>query len=210
MSAPAVESRADFAARIGVNKSTVTRWAQAGRLVLADDGAVDIDASIQRLDATRGIRHDVAERWRQYRDGLIDFEGNPIQPQQPPATPAVADDDTPLADDLDRDEIGRRTRLAQMLKEEANARIKAREDEAAAGRYLERDRVQSDLLTVANTVNGLLDQIPDRLAPLFPDAEHARALLRDDIHQTRHEIADALERIAGRGTTPAHGGPDHV
>lgn len=203
MSAPTHETRAEFAARVGVNKSTVTRWAQAGRLVLTDDGAVDIDASIHRLDATRGIRHDVAERWRAYRDGRVDFEGNPIAQPQPEPQPAASAPSAPPAADLDLDEVGRRTRVAQMHKEEAIARAKQREDEAAAGRYLLREQVQSGLLTAANAISGLLDQIPDRLAPMFPDPEHARALLHDDIHQTRHEIADTLARVAHQeGTKP--------
>lgn len=56
------ENLAAFARRLGVNRSTVTRAAQSGRLVLADDGRVCIAASLARWHATRGGRDDVAAR----------------------------------------------------------------------------------------------------------------------------------------------------
>lgn len=63
---PAEESFADFARRLGVARSTVTRAAQAGRLVLVGrpggGKAVRVLESLQRLEATRGLRDDVAER----------------------------------------------------------------------------------------------------------------------------------------------------
>lgn len=60
------ESKAAFARRLGINKSTVTRAAQAGRLVL-DGDKVLIDASLARWTATMGGRTDVAERHAQQR-----------------------------------------------------------------------------------------------------------------------------------------------
>ena len=62
MSAPAFLTRAQFARLLGVNRSTVTRWADAGRLVLLPDGSVDAEASLGRIRATSGGRDDVAAR----------------------------------------------------------------------------------------------------------------------------------------------------
>ena len=56
-------TQAEYAAHRGVHKSTVSRWAKAGRLVL-DGGQVDLERSDELLDATRGGRDDVAERHR--------------------------------------------------------------------------------------------------------------------------------------------------
>jgi hypothetical protein len=56
-----LESKAAFARRLGVNKSTITRAAQAGRLVLQGD-LVDVEASLARWQATQAGRTDVAER----------------------------------------------------------------------------------------------------------------------------------------------------
>lgn len=63
-----VESKADFARRKGWNKGTVTRAAQAGRIVLTEDGRVDVEASEARLMASRDPYKDgVRERLERER-----------------------------------------------------------------------------------------------------------------------------------------------
>ncbi|MGE4340205.1 MAG: hypothetical protein AB7E55_30270 [Pigmentiphaga sp.] len=74
-----LESKAAFARRLGVNKSTITRAAQAGRLVM-DGDLVDIEASLTRWHATKGGRTDVEERFAAQRGQEI--------PQAPTAYPA--------------------------------------------------------------------------------------------------------------------------
>jgi len=59
MTASLLESKAAFARRLGVNKSTITRAAQAGRLVLRGR-LVDVAASLERWHATQGSRPDMA------------------------------------------------------------------------------------------------------------------------------------------------------
>lgn len=54
-------TQSDFAALQGVNRATVTRWKQAGRLVMAGE-LVDVPASQARLLQTNGGRDDVAAR----------------------------------------------------------------------------------------------------------------------------------------------------
>ena len=55
----------DLARALGVNRSTITKAAQAGRLVLAGDDPrfFDLDASLARYQATKGGRLDVQERY---------------------------------------------------------------------------------------------------------------------------------------------------
>lgn len=65
-----VESKAAFARRLGVNKSTISRAAQAGRLVMRGN-QVDIEASLARWHATQGGRADVAERHAAQRGQTI-------------------------------------------------------------------------------------------------------------------------------------------
>lgn len=48
----AVTTKADYARSKGWNKSTATRFAQVGRIVLTADGLVDVDASDAMLQAT--------------------------------------------------------------------------------------------------------------------------------------------------------------
>lgn len=62
------ETRAAFARRLGVHKSTITRAEQAGRIVMAGD-LVDVERSVERWYATKGGREDVAARHAENRGG---------------------------------------------------------------------------------------------------------------------------------------------
>lgn len=64
-------SRAEFARHCHVNKSTVTRWADAGMLVLDDSGRVLPEASLLRLQNMRGGRPDVEARHAAERGAAI-------------------------------------------------------------------------------------------------------------------------------------------
>lgn len=89
----------DLARALGVNRSTITKAAQAGRLVLAGDDPrfFDLDASLARYQATKGGRLDVQEkhaagRARPAQDGAAAPMGHPTRPPAPetPLAPAAA------------------------------------------------------------------------------------------------------------------------
>ena len=195
----ALMNRSDFARSRGVHKSTVTRWGQDGRLVEVN-GLVDSEASVARIEATRGARDDVADRWAEART---------VAPaQQPPAAAAqpepdgeadgTAGDDSEL---LDTDAIGIRTRRAKMLTAEADARMRERADLLAAGLVVERAAVRADLAVAAGLILAAAEPMPDDLTPVLvgvTDADKVRAVLRDWIDGFLHGAADALAR-AGEG-----------
>lgn len=61
-------SQAQFAKTIGVDRSYITQLKQAGRLVLAENGKVDVEASMLRIAETADPnRDDVANRHAQAR-----------------------------------------------------------------------------------------------------------------------------------------------
>lgn len=186
-----LERMCDFADRLGVNRSTVTRWRAAGRLVLSDDGRVDVEASQRRLEATRGGRFDVSARWDAHR-------GAPIQTGT--AAPELAPEPEPTPDDpLDLDEVGRRTRVAQMRKEEAIARQKEREDQELAGMLVRKAEVKRDLTDAATIILGVWESLPDRLAPILTgieDPARVRAILRDEVEQMGHQVSAQLDAVA--------------
>ncbi|CAM3827345.1 hypothetical protein [Castellaniella denitrificans] len=86
-----LESKAAFARRLGVNKSTITRAAQAGRLVM-EGGEVNVEASLARWHATQGGRPDVAERFAEQRGQAIPDVSTPYSA----AASATAADSGPL------------------------------------------------------------------------------------------------------------------
>lgn len=66
-----VESKAAFAKRLGVNRSTITRAAQSGRIVINIDGKVLINESLARWESTKGGRTDVEARHAQGRGHYV-------------------------------------------------------------------------------------------------------------------------------------------
>ncbi len=77
-----IESKSNFAKRLGVNKSTVTRWGKAGRLELAQNGKVLIEPSIKKINATQGHRTDVTERHAKSRGQSSQRNATTQQPEQ--------------------------------------------------------------------------------------------------------------------------------
>ena len=78
-------SQADFARLIRVDRSVVTRWKQAGRLVLGADGLVDVDASRARLAETRSPEKSVvAERHSANRGAPVDIPDLPTKDADEP------------------------------------------------------------------------------------------------------------------------------
>ena len=210
---PGTLSQAEFARRIGWNKSTVTRAKQAGRLVLTADGQVDTDASIQRLRETTKGRVDLSDYWAAQRAASAASTAAPADappstagasgslPPPPPA-PSAAPPSPPGAP-LDTDEIGRRTRYAQMLKAEAEARTKAREDLLAQGQVIPRATVAKDLTDAVALILTALDGLPERYAPVLTgvaDQAQMRAMLNDATDQIRAEVATRLSAIAKEPT----------
>lgn len=70
-----LETKAKFADRMSVNKSTVTRWHKNGRLVVAPNGLVKVEDSIDRIQATKAGRYDVEQRHAQQRGSTLPLSG---------------------------------------------------------------------------------------------------------------------------------------
>lgn len=170
---------------MGWHKSRVTRLKQDGRLVMAGN-LVDVEASLARIKATRGARFDVEARHAAARAAKTG--------SQPDAGSRSAETD------LDLDEIGRRTRLAQMQEREAVARIRQREEQEQAGLLVRRASVQRAMADAAQIILNTAETLPDRVAPLLTgatDPNHIRAVLRDEIEQLLDVTSRQLAELAG-------------
>ena len=218
-------TRAEFARRAKVNRSTITRWIESGRLTLGADGLLDeAEAHRQRAASESPQPH------HQARKAQLDLEKTATRPAGATARALVATT-TPTAPDptggdpasasgagfgggaggagvvpigagpghLDQDEVVRRTRRAQMLEREAIARMKEREDQEAAGQVLRRAAVERAATDAVAVILNAAETIPDRLAPLLvgiEDQARIRALLRDEIEQFLARASAELERVA--------------
>lgn len=179
-----LETQAQFAKRLRRDRSYVTRLKHAGRLVMVD-GLVDVEASMERLESTRGHRYDVEERNAAERT-------------------AQTDTTSPDPDQLGIDEIGRRTRLAQMQQHEATARIRQREEQEQAGVLVRRASVHKALTDASQVILNAAETLPDRLTPLLlgvSDPNHVRSVLRGEVESLLHQISEQLTSVAAAPQT---------
>jgi hypothetical protein len=159
------EKKADFARRLGINKSTITRAAQAGRIVLTADGLVEVEASLKLWHDTKGTRDDVAARHAHDRGAEVPAAQpeTAIAAATPPGNAQPNSQQADNAGALGADEIGRRLRIATMLEREAKAEEAAMAVDKAAGLLVERSEVEFILRDFGSTLRGLIDSLPDRL-----------------------------------------------
>lgn len=191
--------RSEFAKLKGVNKSTVTRWGQDGRLVEVG-GLIDVEATEARLAATQGSRLDVADRWAQERAPVAPaaLEEQPAPGTTQPAGTAAVGTPTGTIEGLDADTIGLRTRHAQMRRAEAEAAGKELERELAAGSVIPLASLKRDLAAAVGIIHQAAENLPDRLAPLLvgqTEQGTVRAILRDAMEELRATAADQLAAV---------------
>ena len=199
---PIGHTRAEFARLLGVNRSTVTRWAEQGRLVLLADGSVDADASRLRLQATGGGRDDVAARHAAARAqtgaksaALGASEG---QGSGHPITPPM--DNAPAGRDGAR-LPGVETRAdAQARRESAAADLLEIELQEKRRSVLPAAEAEAAFRAVGAAVRAALDVLPDQTAPLVApvtDLDECHALLSDACRTALSAVGAALERARG-------------
>lgn len=193
------EHLAAFARRLGVNRSTITRAAQAGRLVLAADGRVLVQASLARWHATRGGRLDVAERHAEARGGAVAGVAAAATP------PASGDSGPQGAEQGDGEAYAppEGSRAAWEAEKLAwQNRLLLVSLDLQSGARVPRPALQREAhglgATLRATVERLIDQTAPRLAAATTDADRRR-LLASEISAARRlvrrEFAAALRRL---------------
>ncbi|MBU0752381.1 MAG: hypothetical protein KJ787_13995 [Gammaproteobacteria bacterium] len=181
-------SRANFARLLGVNRSTVTRWAEAGRLVLTAGGRVEVEASRQRLAETSAGRDDVAARHAIERGAAI--------PTHQPATenaPAAA-----TGGNARTTVAGAESRAdAQARKEAAAADLLEIELAQKRGQVIQKGDVDAALKAFAASVRARLDVLADQMAPVVApvvDLDEVHALLSEHARGVLAGVADDMHR----------------
>lgn len=194
-----LETRAQFARRLGVSRSIITKWVADGRIVLSGD-MIDVEASQKRLEETGGGRPDVAARHAAERAEKRALPVSTTPP--PPASPAAS------ADSTVSDGIGNSYQAARAVKEKYLALTAKQNYEAAARHLIPREDVDATLMALGATMRARVEAMPDQLTPIVApptdfdevhaiNSEAARALLAgmaDDLDRARK----ALERAGSR------------
>lgn len=194
-----IEHLAAFARRLGVNRSTVTRAAQAGRLVLTADGRVLVQASLARWHASRGGRDDVAARHAEAR-------GHGVAGVAAPATAAAGGQIGPLAGDQLAGEAQAPDAGSRAFYEAEKVRWQNRQLllslDLESGARIPRPALQREAhglgATLRATVERLIDQTAPRLAAAATDADRRRLLATElgaARRVVRREFATAMRRL---------------
>lgn len=200
------ENLAAFARRLGVNRSTVTRAAQAGRLVLADDGRVCITASLAKWHATRGGRDDVAARHAAER-------GLPVAGVAPGATTPATAQNGPTGAEEQGGEASPPAHGSRAFYEAEKVRWQNAELLLAmdldSGVRIPRGLLQREAHGLGATLRATVERVIDQTAPRLAaatTAEERRRLLTGEMHAARRllkrEFSAAMRRLRPDGSAP--------
>lgn len=190
-------TRAEFAAHMNRNKSTVTRWDQAGKLAFTQDGLVDFEKSTALIaNAADPAKHGVTLRHARERGERL-IEQELFVPVKPSGTSAAAD---PEPTSPEGDTSYARFNESRALKEGELAKLAKIKREEQEALLIRRSDVKRDVESLAMMVSKGLTGIPARVMPLIngeADAGKREQILENEIRKVLAEFADAALSLAG-------------
>lgn len=182
------ETQAAFAKRIGRAKSWITQLKQAGRLVMTEDGKVEVEASLARIEATESPDAHHTARARAHAEERGRAAGLPDAPPEEPKKPTET-----------LEAVGLRLKIAEADKREHEAEIARMERERIAGHLVAREVVDFVLADYAATLRSAMETRADRLAPIvYPlqTLEDIHAALADADEEVLRQMAETMKRKA--------------
>ena len=204
-------TQAEFARICGVNRSTVTRWIQNGRITTDAHGLIDPVAAAALRDATESPAPHHQARKAQFDETRAQ---NPaVQSVAPGATAATPSQNGPQArfsEPVGGEPMPQAEKLGIALKLETYKLQKAKAETAnmeldkLAGLLTERAEVDFVLADFANTLRAQLENLPGRLsgplAALRSDAALIHTALDDALRDVLHDMAAAMKQKTERLT----------
>lgn len=171
-------SKAEFAAMQGWSRAYVTQLSKAGRLVLTDDGKVNVEASLRKLAATTDPSKDgVKRRWKDER------RERDVGQHVRYDAPDPGDDEPASLYDYQEARAKRETHLAN---------IAEMEEAVKAGALLERQAVEKALVDLTARVPARLEQLLERVCAQLPSEQ-----LREQLyHLLANEHAELCADLA--------------
>lgn len=198
-------TQVDLARQLGVAKSYITALKKADRLVFTQDGRIDKEASLRRIEETRDPhRDDVATRHAAARAKTAASQTDATTPHaatiqhaaQPPAPPPQQDE-----------AIGHSYQAARAVKERYAALTARLQYNREAGILIERAAVEAAVEDIVIALRHALEQHPHRLAPelVGQDLDTIRATLKRETTAALAALAAGfktrLQEIAGQPVT---------
>jgi len=176
-------TQSEFAAHMGVNKSTVSRWISNGRITPLESGLIDPETATGSLSATES-----PEPHHQARIEQIAAEKAAHAAQGQKST-----DTMPGAEKL-----GLALKHETYKLRKADAEIREMERAKIAGTLGETARFEFVIADIGLTLRNMLESLPDRLAPALSahrgDVSVIHSTLSDTTHDLLNEISDHMRR----------------
>jgi len=170
-------SQAEFARMEGEARSYITALKGADRLVMTEDGKVDVEASRARIAGTSDPnRDDVAQRHAENRQAA------PVEASQ-------------------SDKIGSSYQAARAVKEKFSAMQAKLEYERAIGKVVEKSEVEGAIADVVTAFRQRLENLPHRIAPeiVGKDLDAIRATLKQEVFgalaEMEREFSKRIEQM---------------
>lgn len=180
---PAIVTKAAFARLHGWNRSTATKYAKQNRLVLTEDGRVDVEASNAKLAATADpSKIGVSERHEAERQLKAGDAAPAVSPSSSSSPRIDVNDESYLALQKSRAEHeAHRAAIAKMDREERE------------GKLVDAETVRKAAAKAARAARSALMNLPSRLGPLLA-AQNDQAKC---IVMLETEIRAICEQLAG-------------
>ena len=161
-------SQAEFARIKGMTRGWVTKLKQSGRLVINNDGLVDVEKSNQLIEQTANPnRQDVADRHKSNR--------------QQDHTPAM---------EFNTTQAGATLQASRAVKEKFSALKAKAEYEEYMGNLVNVSEVQHAVADVVMTLRQVIENIPHRVAPelVHKDIDFIRSRLREELYDGLNQM----------------------
>lgn len=179
------ETRAEFARRMGWNRSSVTRAVKDGRVVLEGDD-VNVEASVAKIEALANP----APHHRAHAMALEEGRQQKTEGKGAEADPAAKEN---------LEALNLRLKKAEADKREHEAEVARLQRDTMAGNLIAREDVEFALDDFGATLRSLMENFADRLVPIvhpLQTIEETHAAINEaaqDVLQTMH---DALVRLS--------------
>ena len=177
---------AEIAKHFGVDRSTVTRWLQRGRITANDDGLIDADLAARTVPSTQPLKSNLLAR-------VATHEMNKTLKKR--GKTANSHDDLSM---LDPETVAMRYKAAMAREREAKAELAAMEVDRQAGLLLDRQDVDFVLADLGNTLRVKLENVEDtlteRVLPLGNDAAAVRHVVRETLREVLEDISELMNR----------------
>jgi len=196
-------TKAEYAQRKGVSRPAISQAIKAGRVVVLDDGRIDIEASDRvwdaKTDTLQSLRANAPKRRAQ---ALADEPHKPSPADRPDHGLAASAPQAPLSRVIYDFESARAKR------ETHAANIAEMEERKRAGELCETSAVLMTMTTIGSNFRTALERVADKLADRVAaeaDPHTCHQIISGEITQALEQLAKDCE-AAGRDLTGDHHG----